>query len=110
MARCARGRRGPPTMKDASTRKTWRQDWPPLGRYGFPIAFVVVSTAARIALDPLLGQGFQVITYFPAVAITAFVCGSLPAVLAIALSIGASLYWIILPREFTILSTSTLVG
>jgi signal transduction histidine kinase/CheY-like chemotaxis protein len=40
--------------------------------YGLAVAAIAITTAARVALDPLLGQSLYYTLYFPAVALVAF--------------------------------------
>jgi PAS domain S-box-containing protein len=71
---------------------------PPLARYGAAVACVALATAARLLLDPLLGEGLPYITYFPAVALAAWYGGTGPSLLALALGALVADYLFIPPR------------
>lgn len=70
-------------------------------RLAYPVAVIafVLALGARFLADPLLGNGFPFLTFFPAILLSAFVCGRGPGVLCALLSIGAAWYWFILPRN-----------
>src|SRR4051794_37340511 len=59
---------------------------------------VAASTGLRFALDPFVGSGLPFLTYFPTIALAAFVCGRNSAILAVLLSVAASLYCFLEPR------------
>lgn len=77
----------------------------------FPVAVAawLLALAARFSVDPLLGNGFPFLTFFPAILLSAFVCGRGPGVLCALLSIVSAWYWFIVPRHsFALDGTSAL--
>ncbi|MDX6694637.1 MAG: hypothetical protein QOF02_2240 [Blastocatellia bacterium] len=70
----------------------------PASCYGFAVASVVVATAARLALNPALGDtNVPYITYFLAVILTAWACGLRPALLSVLLGALAAAYFFVAP-------------
>ncbi|HEY0406506.1 MAG TPA: PAS domain S-box protein, partial [Pyrinomonadaceae bacterium] len=70
----------------------------PVSRYGFAVASVFVATAARLALNPALGDtNVPYITYFLAVIVTAWACGLWPALLSVLLGAIAAAYYFVAP-------------
>jgi PAS domain S-box-containing protein len=79
----------------------------PVLRYGFAVASVVVATAARLALNPALGEtNVPYITYFLAVIVTAWACGFWPAMLSVALGAAAAAYFFVAPTFSLFVSES----
>ncbi|HYO26108.1 MAG TPA: PAS domain S-box protein [Lacipirellulaceae bacterium] len=62
------------------------------------IALVAVATLARGLLDPILGDAYPFISYFAAIAASAYMGGFWPGLLAIALSYVAADWFFIPPR------------
>ena len=60
----------------------------------------MVATAARVAIDPLVGDNVPFITYLPAVLITALLGGFGPGLAAMVLS-GSSAWYFVLPPKFS---------
>ena len=58
----------------------------PLIAYGAAIGAVLLALALRLAIAPLVHDGFPFITLFPAVILSAFLLGRGPGLLATALS------------------------
>lgn len=66
--------------------------------YGVAFGAFLLALLTRFSVDGFLGSGFPFLTFFPAIVITALVCGRGPGVLCALLSIGAAWYWFIEPR------------
>ena len=73
----------------------WRRQ--PMIAYSVAVAAVAVATAARLAVDPIVGSGVPFLTYFPAIVIVSLLSGFWPAMLAVALSVGLAWYFFIPP-------------
>ncbi len=59
---------------------------PPIPRtlcYVLAITGVALATAARLAIDPLLGPNYPFVTYFVSLLLTAWACGLGPSILAL---------------------------
>lgn len=69
----------------------------PLVAYATGIASFAIALAVRFALNDVLPSGFPYLTFFPAVLLTAFFCGTGPGVVVAVLSIVAAWYWFIPP-------------
>ena len=54
--------------------------------YGIAIAIFVIATILRVVLDPYVLPPAPFVTYYPAVLLTAFLCGLWPAVFTIVIS------------------------
>jgi two-component system, sensor histidine kinase PdtaS len=75
----------------------------PVIRWAFAAAAFVVATALRFVLDPYLPEGFPYLTFFPAIALTAFLTGSVPGSVVAALGFVVAWYFFIPPyRSFAI--------
>src|ERR1044072_1716192 len=57
-----------------------------LARYGLAVIVVVIATLLREILSPVLGQGVPFITFYPAVALAAWLGGFWPGIIATVLS------------------------
>ena len=68
-------------------------------RYGGAALAVLLATAARLALDPILGDLFPFATLFLAVLVVAGYGGLGPALLATGLGAAASARFLLPPRE-----------
>lgn len=66
-------------------------------RYGVAVAAVVLALLLRLALVRLLGGAYPVLTFFPAVVVAAWIGGTGPGILAIALSMLATTFWVLPP-------------
>jgi PAS domain S-box-containing protein len=67
-------------------------------RYGGAVLVVVLATAIRLLLHPVLGENTPLLTYFPAVSLVAWLWGPRPTLLAVVL-LGASVdYFFLGPR------------
>lgn len=73
---------------------TWFQSWPARA-YTLGLLLFAAALALRFAVDPMLPPGFPFLTFFPAVIITAFVCGVRPGLLVAALSGLSAWYFFI---------------
>src|SRR5436305_8970862 len=71
----------------------------PLARYGGAVAIAAVATLARMALDPIFGDGLPYPTYYLAVAVAAWSGGAGPALLTLGLGGAAASYFFIPPRQ-----------
>ncbi|WP_348752898.1 DUF4118 domain-containing protein [uncultured Aquincola sp.] len=81
----------------------------PLLAYPVAIGAFVLALVARFAVDPMLGNGFPFLTFFPAILLSTVVCGRWPGALCGLLSILAAWYWFIVPRQsFALDGTSAL--
>ncbi len=67
-------------------------------RYVLAVAAVVLATAARLALDTLLGESFPFATLFLAILVVAGLGGRGPALLATGLGALASARFLLPPR------------
>ncbi len=65
--------------------------------YTAAVAMSIIALFVRFMLDPVLPPGFPYLTFFPAVIVTGFIWGVLPAVLSAALSGLFAWYWFIPP-------------
>jgi two-component sensor histidine kinase len=71
----------------------------PFFRWNFAAAAFVAATVLRFALNPYLPAGFPYLTFFPAIALTAFLTGSLPGTVVALLSFVVSWYFFIPPFD-----------
>ena len=55
-------------------------------RYGFALLAVALATAVRLALSPLLGNGYPIVIFFIAIVFAAWYGGYGPSLLAVVLS------------------------
>lgn len=67
--------------------------------YSVSVIMFALSLFARLELMEELPQGFPYLTFFPAVILTAFFCGTLPSALCALLSGLAAWYWLITPGQ-----------
>ena len=80
-------------------------------RYALALSATGVALLLRWALNPLLGDSLPYITLFPAVAFSAWLCGVVPSILLILLSLAGTKYWFLLPRHsFLVIDKGELVG
>lgn len=75
----------------------WRRQ--PMTAYSVAVAAVAVATAARLVVDPFIGNDVPFLTYFPAIVIVSLLSGFWPAMVTLALSIGLAWYLFIPPRH-----------
>ena len=71
----------------------------PAFRWTFAATAFVLAAVLRFWLDPYLPPGFPYLTFFPAVALTAFLTGTLPGTVVAALSFVVSWYFFIPPFD-----------
>ena len=71
----------------------------PAFRWAFAATAFMVATVLRFVLDPYLPPGFPYLTFFPAVALTAFLTGSVPGSVVAAFSFVVSWYFFIPPFD-----------
>jgi two-component sensor histidine kinase len=76
----------------------WRRRSPVA--YAIAAGCVVVATAARLAIDPMVHDRVPFITFFPAVLLASLVAGFGPGLVAIALS-GMAAWYFFLPPTFS---------
>lgn len=67
--------------------------------YGSVVAVVAAATGLRMLLDPFVGDRLPFITYFPAVAFSAWYRGLRPALFTVILSAAAASFFVIEPRH-----------
>ncbi|NGP17222.1 DUF4118 domain-containing protein [Devosia aurantiaca] len=65
--------------------------------YATAIMAFAIALAVRFALNGVLPAGFPYLTFFPAVLLTAFFCGTGPGIVVAILSILSAWYWFIPP-------------
>ncbi len=69
----------------------------PVARYGFAIVLFIAALALRFAMEGMLPPGFPFLTFFPAVVVTAFLCGTGPGILSAGLGFIAAWYFFVTP-------------
>ena len=79
-------------------------------RYGISIASVALVVALRMALNPLLGEKHPYTLFFAAVAITSWVAGFWPSILAILLSYLAADWFFTWPQHELSYGSDDLTG
>lgn len=67
--------------------------------YGTAILSFAIALGLRFGLVDVLPSGFPYLTFFPAVLLTAFFCGTGPGLVTATLSILAAWYWFIPPFD-----------
>ena len=67
--------------------------------YGIAIAGFAVALGVRFAVNEALPSGFPYLTFFPAVLLAAFFCGTGPGIVTAVLSVTAAWYWFIAPAN-----------
>jgi signal transduction histidine kinase len=72
---------------------------PALARYAVAVLVVLVATILREALNPLIGFEFPLLTFFPAVMVSAWFGGLWPGIVSTVLSTLVTLYVWIAPEE-----------
>jgi PAS domain S-box-containing protein len=73
-------------------RRVWRP--PPVVRYGIAVAAPAVAASLRLDLDPMWGQRFPLILFYPAVMVSAWFGGLWPGVVTTLLStVAAAYFW-----------------
>jgi signal transduction histidine kinase len=79
----------------------------------YALAFLVTLSAALIRrlLNPVLGDYAAYVTFFPAVAFSAWYCGLGPSILSVVLTLLSATYWVVPPADrFRIPSAAHLIG
>lgn len=66
-------------------------------RFGVAGVCVLVATLVRVALNPQWGKDFPYLAFFPAILLAALLGGWGPGLLAIALSVGAVVFFVLPP-------------
>ncbi len=79
-------------------------------RIAFAIACVIAAAVVRIMLDPWLGRSVPYLTFYPAVALSAWYGGFAPGALATALSAAVAVLRYISPPSVAIPSTADLIS
>jgi two-component sensor histidine kinase len=82
----------------------------PILAYCTAIAAFALALALRFALNGVLPTGFPYLTFFPAVLLTAFFCGTGPGIVTAALSVVAAWYWFIPPFDSFALDTQSTIA
>lgn len=67
--------------------------------YGMGLLSFVLALVVRFSLNDVLPTGFPYLTFFPAVLLTAFFCGTGPGAVVAVLSIFSAWYWFIPPFD-----------
>jgi PAS domain S-box-containing protein len=70
-----------------------------LFRYGGAVAIVVLATAVRMVLDPVLGDKRPLVTFLFAIMFSAWAFGSGPTLLSLVLSLSSAMYFFFSPRN-----------
>jgi two-component sensor histidine kinase len=78
--------------------------------YGTGLLAFCLALAVRFALNDVLPTGFPYLTFFPAVLLTAFFCGTGPGTLVAGLSIVSAWYWFIPPVGSFALDSQSLIA
>ncbi len=85
-----------------------RRSWQ---RYALACVFVGIATAARYALDPILGKHIPYPTYFLATIVTGWACGLGPSIVCLAFSVLTADFFFVPPRgSFLVLTAPDLLG
>jgi PAS domain S-box-containing protein len=72
---------------------------PTVYRYGSAAGIVAAATLIRFALDPVSSDDTPFLTYFAAVVLVAWACGSGPTLFSLVLSAAAAAYFFLVPRH-----------
>ncbi len=78
--------------------------------YAVALFSFALALGVRFAVNGALPSGFPYLTFFPAVLLTAFFCGTLPGIVTAVLSIFAAWYWFIPPFDSFALDGQSLVA
>lgn len=65
--------------------------------FGIALAAFIAALLIRFAVNTVLPAGFPYLTFFPAVLLTAFFCGTGPGIMVAGLSVLSAWYWFIAP-------------
>lgn len=71
----------------------------PVQSYLLALAAFAIALALRFAVNGVLPAGFPYLTFFPAVLLTAFFCGTGPGIVVAVLSVPSAWYWFIAPAN-----------
>jgi two-component system, sensor histidine kinase PdtaS len=82
----------------------------PILTYAFAVSIFSVALLVRFAVDQILPPGFPYATFFPAIIITAFLCGTGPGIVVSVLSGVAAWYFFIPPFNSFALTTGSSVA
>jgi two-component system, sensor histidine kinase PdtaS len=74
----------------------WFHQYPVAG-YGFAALLFVSALALRFEMEGMLPPGFPFLTFFPAVVIAAFLCGTGPGILSAVLGFFSAWYFFVAP-------------
>ena len=86
---------GPVSSRLFGTAAALRQR--PLLGYAIALLAFLAALGVRFAVNGVLPAGFPYLTFFPAVLLTAFFCGTRPGIVTALLSTIAAWYWFIAP-------------
>lgn len=89
---------GAPIMNDAESRTEPVRS--ALSGYGLALAMMLLATAARLLLNPLVGNGLPFVTFLMAVVVVSWLAGTKPTLFAIVLSLFIA-YWQVDPPVST---------
>lgn len=78
--------------------------------YGMGLLSFVLALLVRFSLNDVLPTGFPYLTFFPAVLLTAFFCGTGPGAVVAVLSIFSAWYWFIPPFNSFALDTQSAIA
>ena len=80
-------------------------------RYGFTVSVVAATFLLRLVLTAYVGHGLPTyITFYPGIMLVAVVAGFWPGIVATAMVVLATDYWLLLPQGFGIESVVDAVG
>jgi K+-sensing histidine kinase KdpD len=68
-----------------------------VGAYALAFVSAGLATAMRVAIDPYV-EGFQYVTFYPAVIVTTLISGLGAGVFCLLLSVGALAFFLLAPR------------
>ena len=82
----------------------------PVLAYSTGLFAFALALAVRFAFNGLLPAGFPYLTFFPAVLLTAFFCGTGPGIVTATLSVAAAWFWFIPPFDSFALDTQSSIA
>jgi signal transduction histidine kinase len=81
-----------------------------LARYVIALAAALVALLAQKALHPFVGDYFLYIPFFPAVAFSAWLCGTGPSTLTVLTALAGARYWFMAPAHSLSIPDRTQLG
>ena len=80
-------------------------------RYAAALLVTTIVFLIRLLLNPIFGDYLPYITFFPAIAFSAWFCGTGPSILSVVVTILAARYWFIAPTHaFSLPHTAQSLG